>query len=77
MISIDDFVKNFSEQFEDTPAPQIASTTKFRDLDEWDSLHALAIMAMASEKYRVKISPQEIKESKTVIDLYEVVKSKL
>ncbi len=77
MINVNDFIKNFAEQFEDTPASQFKIDTQFRDLDEWDSLHALAIMAMANEKYKVKITPEEIKNSKTLAEIYEVIKSKM
>lgn len=77
MIDLDDFVKNFAEQFEDTPASKFTPETTFRDVDEWDSLHALAIMAMVNLKYKVKISPEELRNSVTVIDVYEVIKPKL
>lgn len=71
------FIKHFSEQFEDEPLESFTLSTRFRDLEGWDSLHALSIMAMVNEIYKVKITPEEIRTSQTLTDIYEIVKAKL
>lgn len=76
-MNLNEFLKNFAEQFEETSFSDFNPETRFRDIEEWDSLHALAIMAMSSEKYHVKITPDEIKKSETVADIFEIIKSKL
>ena len=37
-MKIDDFVKNFSELFEETVNSNFTPLTKFRDIEEWSSL---------------------------------------
>ncbi len=40
-ISIEDFLENFKAQFENTEPAEIMQETKFKDLEEWDSMMAL------------------------------------
>lgn len=72
-----EFITNFAELFEDTPLTDFSSETRFRDLEEWDSLHAMEIMAMVNEKYKVRITPDELRNSHTIAEVFEVVKAKM
>ena len=47
------------------------------DLDEWSSLNGLAILNMIDKKYGVKITASEIKETTTIEDVFNLVKSKM
>jgi acyl carrier protein len=73
---MDEFLKAFAEQLDDTDAGMLTPETKFRDLEEWSSLTALAVIAMVDEVYNVTIKAEDIKNSKTIKDLYEIVKSR-
>lgn len=75
-MGINDFIKNFADQFDDTDASEITASTTFHDLDEWDSLIALAILNMIEKKYGKKITFQEIKACNTVEDLFDVIATK-
>ncbi len=70
------FIKNFADQFDETDPSEITAQTKFRDLDEWDSMIALSIIAMVDEEYEVTINGEDIKGASTVEDLYKAVNSK-
>ena len=71
-----EFVANFAQLFDETDASEITLTTEFRSLDEWSSLIALSVIAMADEEYNVKLKGDDIKAAHTVEDLYNVVKSR-
>lgn len=71
-----EFVKNFAEQFDETDAQDITIDTKFKDIEEWSSLIALSIIMMVEEEYDVNIGAKEIIGSETILDLFNVVKSK-
>ena len=71
-----DFLENFAEQFDDTPADQITHDTNFKDLDEWSSMTALTIIAMVDEKYGKKLSGSDIREASTVQDLIALIEKK-
>lgn len=70
---MNDFIKNFAEQFDDTPLSAFHADTKFRDLDEWSSLTGLAVMNMIAKKYQVKLSVLDLRKADTIGDLYHVV----
>ena len=70
------FLENFANLFDETDASEITLLTEFRNLDEWSSLIALSVIAMADEEYDVKLKGDDIKNATTVEDLFNIVKSK-
>ena len=72
-----EFVQNFANQFDDTDASEFSMSTRFRDIDEWSSLIALGVIAMADEEYDVTLKGDDIIKSNTVEDIYKIVKSRL
>ena len=76
-MEIKDFIEKFAEQFDDTDVELFAADTKFRELDEWTSLIALSVIAMVDEEYEVTIKGDDIKNSQTIEDLFNIVQSKL
>lgn len=75
-MEIKSFIANFADQFDDTEASEILSTTKFHELEEWDSLIALAVLNMTEKKYGKKITFDEMKACVTVEDLFNVIAAK-
>lgn len=71
------FITNFSELFEETNPEQVKEDTVFKDLEEWSSLMALSLIAMVDENYNVKLKGVDIKDSETIKDLSEIIKSRL
>lgn len=49
--------------------------TKFRDLDEWDSLLGMSIIMVLEENYKIKISDDVFREFNTFSDIYLFLKS--
>jgi acyl carrier protein len=76
-MEITTFLKNFADILDDTDAALIKTETIFRDLDEWDSLTALSLIATVDDEYSVKLTGDDIKSSVTISDLFEKVSSKL
>lgn len=76
-MELKEFIEHFAEQFEETDASTFAAETKFRDLEEWSSLIALSIIAMADEEYDVTLKGDDIRSAETIEDLFNVVKAKL
>jgi acyl carrier protein len=70
------FVKNFAELFEETDVSLFKPVTKFRDIEEWSSLAALSVIAMADEKYNVSLTGDDIRKSVTIEDIFNLVKEK-
>ncbi len=73
---MEEFIKNFAAQWDETEMSELTPDCVFHDLEEWSSLVGLAILNMCSKKYGVKILPAELKECVTIQDLYDLVESK-
>lgn len=77
MKTLEEFIKLFAEQFDETDASEITATTVFHDLDEWSSLIGLSIIAMVDEEFEVAIKGDDMRNSITIEDLYNRVIAKL
>jgi len=75
-MDINQFIENFTEQFDELEAEVLKPETKFKELDEWSSLVALSVIAMVDEEYDVTIKGDDIRNSDTVEDLFQIVKSR-
>jgi len=75
-MKIENFVINFAAQFDETDSTEFTSKTKFREIEEWSSLTALSIIAMVDEEYEVKLKGDDIRNSTTIEDLYNIVSSR-
>ena len=76
-MDLDDFIKNFASQFEETDVNIFAAQTKFKDLAEWSSFMALSIIAMIDAEYGVKIKGDDIRNSSIIEELYMIVKLRI
>ena len=76
-MEIKSFIQNFADQFEETDSNVFTPDTEFRELDEWSSLIALSIMAMVVAEYDVSLKAEEMRQTKTIQELFDLVSSKL
>lgn len=75
-MELKEFIENFAEQFDDTDASEIQAGTEFHQLEEWSSLVALGVIAFVKTQYGKTITGKEIRDSKTVEDLFNLVATK-
>ena len=76
MNSLEEFVELFAEQFDETNAAEFSADKNFRELDEWSSLIALSIIAMVDDEFDITLLGDDIKNSNTIRDIYDIVASK-
>lgn len=72
-MTLDEFVKAFAAEFDDTPEEQFTPATNYRELDEWGSLVALAIISMIDDEMDVQITGADLRAVKTIEELYNRV----
>lgn len=70
---MEEFIKNFANQFDDTDIEEFTPETKFRELDEWSSLTGIAVINMAKKKYNKTLTVKDLREAETIKDLYDVI----
>lgn len=76
-MEINEFIKRFANQFDETDENEFLPETRFRDLEEWSSLIGMGIMNDIWKKYGVKITMMDFMSVSTIAELFELVKSKL
>ena len=72
-MEINDFIEAFAELFDDTDASEIKAETAYHELDEWSSLIGMSLIAMVRTKFGKAITGKEMRECKTIEDLYNVI----
>lgn len=75
-MTLDEFVTAFAEEFDETPAEQFKADTVYKDLDEWGSLTALSIIALAMEGFNKKITGADLRACNTIEELYNLIQTK-
>lgn len=73
---MENFIAQFAELLDDTPLSALTPETKFKDLDDWNSLMALEVIALADETYNVTLSGDDIRQAVTLSDLFSAIASK-
>ena len=75
-MELNEFVKLFADQFDETPKENFKPETHFRELEEWDSLVALSVIAMVDDELEKKITGADIRSCTTIDDLFKLIQSK-
>jgi acyl carrier protein len=75
-MELKEFIENFSGEFDETPVEHFKASTEFKTLDEWNSLTALSIISMIDDVYEKTITGADLRGSKTIEDLFNVVSTK-
>lgn len=71
-----DFIENFAAQFDETDSSVFTAETEFKKIDEWSSLIALSVIAMVDEEYDVTLKGDDIRNSNTICDLFNIIKKR-
>lgn len=72
-MDLNEFVKKFTEQFEETNPSEITPECNFRELEEWSSLVALGVIAFVKTTYNKRLTAADMRSCTTVMDLYELI----
>ena len=73
-MELQDFIQNIVNLFYDIDTSNFSVFTDYND--EWNSLLVLSVIAMVDEEYGIIITSDDIRQAKTIGDLYSIVKSK-
>ena len=76
-MEIKEFISNFADQFDELEANVLTPETEFKQLDDWNSLVALSVIAMIDEEYDVTVKGNDITSANTIQDLYNIVSEKM
>ena len=75
-MEFNEFKTKFVDQLIGEDESQINAETDFRQLSSWDSLTAMAVIAMVEDEFKIQMTDQELKGLNNVGDIYSFVSSK-
>ena len=75
-MKIELFISSFEELFDELVDGPITTETEFKELDDWDSLVALSLIAMVDELYGLKLNGDDIRQSNTIAELFLLISQK-
>lgn len=76
-MALDEFIKAFAAEFDETPEETFKADTRYRELDEWSSLTGLSIISMIDDIFDVGVTGADLRNNATIEELYNLIQSKL
>ena len=73
-MDIQTFIEKFAEAV-DVDASVLTAETEFRNLDEWDSVAYISVIAMMDEEYDIQIEMAQFKQLKTLGAIAEYIEN--
>ena len=75
-MTLDNFVKAFAAEFDDTPEESFKPETNYKELDEWGSLVALSIISMVDDEMDKRLTGADLRNCSSIEELFNLVESK-
>lgn len=73
-MNVQDFIEKFAEAI-DVEASELTADTEFRNLEEWDSVAYISVIAMMDEEYDIQIEMPIFKTLKTLGAIAEYIEN--
>ncbi len=75
-MELNTFFKQIESEIEDLEPGSLTPDKDYRDLEQWSSMYALIIIALIDTEYDVTLTGDDLKNTNTIRDLFELVKSR-
>jgi acyl carrier protein len=75
-MTLEEFTLNLEKELEEVEVGTLNPDTVYRDLKNWSSMYALIIIAFIDFNFNIILNSKELKETSTIRELYNLVKSK-
>jgi len=75
-MTLEEFTVNLEKEFEGIEPGTFTPDTNYRDVKAWSSIYALIVVAFVDLNFNVILNSQDLKNTNTIRELYELVKSK-
>jgi len=69
------FIERFAEAIEIEQVDALSAKTVFHNLDAWNSLALLSVIAMLDETFGVQIEMKELEKLVTIQDIFDKARS--
>ena len=72
-MNLEKFIEDFEEAVEDVEVGSLSAATNYRQLEQWDSLSVLTVIAMVDADYDTRLKAEDLKRCETLEALYQIV----
>lgn len=76
-MDIQTFIEKIENEFDEVEKGTLTPQTNYREIKDWSSMHALIIIALIDYEYDVLLKGDDLKETLTIQDLFNLVQSKI
>ena len=70
-MDIQEFIERFAEAVEIEQVDTLSAETEFHNLDAWNSLALLSVIAMLDESFGIQIEMKELEKMVTIQDIFD------
>jgi acyl carrier protein len=71
-MKLEEFVKLIAGEFDETPIELFSTETRFKELEEYDSLAALSIISVIDEEMEVQVTGADLNKVTTLEELFNL-----
>ena len=75
-MTLEEFIKLFAAEFDNTAEDVFTAKTNYKSLDEWSSLVALSIISMVDEEFDKRLTGADLRSMDTIEYLYNLILTK-
>jgi len=76
-MELNEFIKNFADAIDGVDLASLSPNTNYKnDIEEWDSLAVMTVLAMIDSEYKIVISGEDVENCNTISELFELVKNR-
>ena len=75
-MTLEEFIKLFAAEFDNTAEDVFTAKTNYKSLDEWSSLVSLSIISMVDEEFDKRLTGADLRSMDTIEDLYNLILTK-
>ena len=75
-MEIDLFVRNFENAIFGIDPNTLTADTRFREIEQWESIALLCLLAMIDTEYNIQVSGMELKQCHTLREIFAIVSAK-
>ena len=72
-LSTDALIHTIRQEIDEIDLSSLTANTEFRQIEGWNSLYSLVLMAMTSTEYDVELTGQQVQGIRTVQDLCNTI----
>ena len=76
-MEISSLISAIEEEFEDVKEGTLTPDTKLKNIEGWDSMHSLILIARIDNDYGVTVSADELNRLSTINELYELIRKRM